>query len=98
MAELVTASDCYVYIVVMLLEGHEFEPHWGSLLAWVFFYHKETVSAFLSYSSIPLSLYSNSIYNISVLLNGIRMTATIFLTYLVTVSAPSILHVDYWQR
>jgi len=26
------------------------------------------------------------------------MTATIFLTYLVTVSAPSILHVDYWQR
>ena len=27
MAELVTASDCYVYIVVMLSEGHEFEPH-----------------------------------------------------------------------
>jgi len=26
------------------------------------------------------------------------MTATILLTYLVTVSAPSILHVDYWQR
>ena len=82
MAELVTASDCYIYIVVMLSEGHEFEPHWGSLLSWFFFYYEETVSAFLSYPSIPPLI----------LLNGTRVMATILPTYLVTVSAPSILH------
>ena len=75
-------------IVVMLSEGHEFEPHWGSLLFFFFFYYKETVSAFLSYPSIPPLI----------LLNGTWVMATILLTYLVTVSAPPILHANYWQR